>query len=274
MKNTIFIAALCTLVILGSCKKDKNQNDSFKSNLNVSLEQNALMMFNSGTWCGNCGSKMKPAKEKLAKDNDSRVIMLSSHGPSGRDPLYNSLYDSLYIYQSGNGTACTIWGADEYNYYSHSSKTSISQWRSEIDKIKNQKSFGGVDLDWRIDGNQLKVNTKSKITKVHHTWTTQSKLKLAVYLLEDELFADQIGGFGSTADLHSSVVRASISKLASGDIVVNNPELNVDYEKSFSINLKEEWKKENLKVVAVLRMAYYNTITGLNWPVYVNAKVK
>lgn len=216
------------------------------------FNQRILLVSHTGAGCGYC-----PTTKQAFKDAEESVG-------------YKDKFNTVYSYSYDSGEACyssaakTLW-----NYYvnvcktgdyltgypsfttnfcfNYTGKTNITD---RIDTFWDKNVTASVALATKRDGNKLIVNTAVKSSK-------DQNIKIALWLLEDDVYATQSNASASWMHTHHNVMRDGITGLSSTDISgVDFGYVNAytTYERvmNFDLFIGSSWNINNCKLIAII----------------------
>lgn len=216
------------------------------------FNQRILLVSHTGAGCGYC-----PPTKQAFKDAEENVY-------------YKDKFNTVYSYSLSSGEACyssaakTLW-----NYYvnvcktgdylsgypsfttnfcfNYTGKTNITD---RIDTFWDKNVSASVALATKRDGNKLIVNAAVKSKK-------DQNIKIALWLLEDDVYATQSGATASWMHTHHNVMRDGITGLSSTDIAgVDFGYVNAytTYERVMEQELfiANSWNINNCKLIAII----------------------
>ena len=216
------------------------------------FNQRILLVSHTGAGCGYC-----PTTKQAFKDAEESVG-------------YKDKFNTVYSYSYDSGEACyssaakTLW-----NYYvnvcktgdyltgypsfttnfcfNYTGKTNITD---RIDTFWDKNVTASVALATKRDGNKLVVNAAVKSSK-------DQNIKIALWLLEDDVYATQSNASASWMHTHHNVMRDGITGLSSTDISgVDFGYVNAytTYERvmNFDLFIGNSWNINNCKLIAII----------------------
>ncbi len=216
------------------------------------FNQRILLVSHTGAGCGYC-----PPTKQAFKDAEESVG-------------YKDKFNTVYSYSFASGEACyssaakTLW-----NYYvnvcktgdqltgfpsfttnfcfNYTGKTNIT---NRIDEFWDKNVSASVALATKRDGNKLVVNAAVKSKN-------DQNIKIALWLLEDDVYATQSNASASWMHTHHNVMRDGITGLSSTDIAgVDFGYVNAytTYERVMDLELfiASSWNINNCKLIAII----------------------
>jgi hypothetical protein len=204
-------------------------------NLVPDKTQNGFAINYTATWCTYCGDWGLPLIHDMATLAPNGAI-LAVH-VSG-DPMTTGLYPSFGADRTTGGGIPSFWVGDI--------KTSNSSDMFQL--LYSGDADAGVDYSYSIENNIMTINTKTKffIQKM-------AKYYLSIIIVEDGIDgssnapSDYIqqgtsNSYPNNDFTHDFVVRrGSIPSNAYGEIIAENPVYNDVVEKTYKIQLEDNW---------------------------------
>lgn len=257
----------------GCKKKDTTDNtNNGPTPLVVKQENKAFMVDFTETWCGPCGSYGGPSFDKVVDQLENTSLTCMKIYASSTPATFNSKYSQAMGTDYGvKGVPTFFVNKDELNkgggVYSQVDQN-VTWVTSKANTFAGSAVNAGVALDKSVSGTTMTVRTKCKFFT---DYTAGTDFRLAVYVVEDQLKADQNTASGVVKDYtHRNLLRTGSSATYKGDPINNKGAiaLNQEFDKDIQITLDPSWNTANLKVIAVI---YDATAAGL--PVMVNSNM-
>ena len=239
-------------------------------NESVPRQFNVVEQFTSIN-CGYCpvGSEMLSALQDLRDD----VAVVAIHS-SGMD--YGHAIPDPYVLPEGDNLAYTFttsyptgmfnrYYIDDPNMNSDGSLALILSWNgssqavaqmfseSVVDASNSIPSFANVNIDaeYNEDNRQLTITVSGDAVEGFKNLVEDAAL--TVYLTEDNVEGKQINynvGSSYLNYVHNNVLRSVVNENLYGDPVVWTGDNT--YSNEYTVTLDDEWKPENMKVVAFI----------------------
>ncbi len=209
----------------------------------VSFFKKMLTIYFTGTGCPNC-PPVKDHLHAIAEDPAyaDRFILTSAHTFNADDPAYLSQ-------PINNACAVSSYPTLVYDMY-----VRLIAGGLEEDKIKKvfddtysqEEVAAGISASSIVENGQIVIKAAVKAAK-------EGDLRAGVFVLEDGIFGKQSGGTREDHNTHDDCIRTIIGRQSNSDFTGESlGAFTVGQEKEFvfkPITIKEEWKKENLKLV-------------------------
>ena len=217
------------------------------------FNQRILLVSHTGVGCGNC----PPVKEafKYAEENiyyKDKFNTVYSHSYGGTGACYSSAAKTLWnYYQNVCSTGDYLTGYPSFttNFcFNYTGKAGSVLDR--IDTFWDKNVSASVALTTKRDGNKLIVNAAVKSNK-------DQNIKIALWLLEDDVYATQSNATASWMHTHHNVMRDGITSISSTDIAgVDFGYVNAytTYERvmNFDLFIGSSWNINNCKLIAII----------------------
>lgn len=210
---------------------------------NVEFRHRMLLLQHTGNECPNCPRLMEILK-KLSDDEAyaPHYLHVASHSYNTSDPAYTSAAASLSkeLNLTGYYPWLTYNLTTKEGYYIEDIKDSINSYKKDV-------ADAGISAAVTHSGNHVYANVSIKSA-------IESKYRVAVWLLEDNIHAVQSGATASWQNMHENCLRA-MSGVSRAECIYGQP-LGLIEEggsKDFiaSIELDPSWKIESCKVIII-----------------------
>lgn len=216
------------------------------------FNQRILLVSHTGAGCGYC----PPAKQAF-KDAEENVYYkdkfntVYSYSFKSMEACYSSAARTLWNYYVNvckTGDQLTGYPSFTTNFcFNYTGKTNIT---NRIDEFWDKNVSASVALATKRDGNKLVVNAAVKSKK-------DQNIKIALWLLEDDVYATQSSASASWMHTHHNVMRDGITGLSSTDISgVDFGYVNAytTYERVMDLELfiGSSWNINNCKLIAII----------------------
>ena len=217
------------------------------------FNQRILLVSHTGAGCGYC----PPVKEafKYAEENiyyKDKFNAVFSYSFSFTEACYSSAAQTLwnyYVNVCSSGDELTGYPSFTTNYcYNWTGKAGSVLDR--IDTFWDKNVSASVALTTKRDGNKLIVNAAVKSNK-------DQNIKIALWLLEDDVYATQSNATASWMHTHHNVMRDGITGISASDIAgVDFGYVNAytTYERvmNFDLFIGSSWNINNCKLIAII----------------------
>lgn len=216
------------------------------------FNQRILLVSHTGAGCGYCPptkQAFKDAEESVGyKDKFNTVY---SYSFASTEACYSSAAKTLWNYYVNvckTGDYLSGYPSFTTNFcFNYTGKTNITD---RIDEFWDKNVSASVALATKRDGNKLVVNAAVKSKK-------DQNIKIALWLLEDDVYATQSNASASWMHTHHNVMRDGITGLSSTDIAgVDFGYVNAytTYERvmDFELFVANSWNINNCKLIAII----------------------
>jgi thiol-disulfide isomerase/thioredoxin len=244
----IFICLIAT-VWVASC--EKSDTGSGIDN-NVPEQQNAVLFYFSGNWCGPCGLYGRPALKNIAEEFKGRVSIIDCQlNGSGKDPLNNAYATTMAGVFNVQAVPTAFIGANKGMKVVSGNSDMETQIRDALNDNISPNSIANTVITSQVEGSEVYVNVKTRFFQ-----ETSDKFELAVYLLESNIVERQYVSSNGWDDnsIFNNVLREVLSEMDGqlGENLVTGSVKNEEITKSFKVTLNPAWKRENLSVAAII----------------------
>ena len=216
------------------------------------FNQRILLVSHTGAGCGYC----PPVKEAFKNAEEStyykdKFNAVFSYSFSSTEACYSSAAKTLwnyYVNVCSTGDYLTGYPSFTTNFcFNYTGKTGVTD---RIDTFWDKDVTASVALATKRDGNKLIVNTAVKSSKDQH-------IKIALWLIEDDVYATQSNATASWMHTHHNVMRDGITGISSTDIAgVEFGYVNAytTYERvmNFDLFVGSSWNINNCKLIAII----------------------
>ncbi len=238
---TVFSVASCTII-------DDNERLIYVKPSDV--KKHVLIEDFTGQRCVNCPKAAEKIKELQETYGEENIIAVGIYGgdfgyttvAEGHKPLSLTTEDGSSYYTKWNVKAQPSGMVDRYG---GQVLTNLSYWTAYTNGMINTEPTVAIipTTNYNADTKTLQVDVEVA------GLNTLSGAKLQVWLVEDGIVDMQYMPDGSVNNeyVHNHVFRATLSNVNGDDINVVE---DSDIKKSYSIQIKDEWKAENMSVVA------------------------
>ncbi len=232
-----FMLLLAVGAFAASCSKEATISET----ITIPQTQKTLLIYKGATWCGPCGSSGKPVLRAMEAIGEDKVVCLASqtndglNSPAG-DLIGNNLMTRFsqngipHMFETGNGST--------YNFYPNQSTAT-----NNMNTINGKSANVNAYVSASTTGSTIDVKAKTKFFAAG-----SGEYYLSILVLEDNIQKTQSG---SSNPEHDNVIRGNAGSSAWGEVITSTA-MDAEQEFSYSINIDPTWKKENLKVAAVI----------------------
>jgi hypothetical protein len=232
-----FMLLLAVGAFAASCSKEATVSET----ITIPQTQKTLLISRSATWCGPCGSSGKPVFRALEAIGDDKIVCLASqandglNSPAG-DLIGNNLMSRFqqngipHMFQTGNGNTL--------NFYPNQSTAT-----NNMNTINAKAANANVYVSASVEGSTITIKAKTKFFAAG-----SGNYQLGVLILENGIQKTQAG---SSNPNHDGVIRGNAGSSAWGEAITSTA-MDAEQEFSYTVNVDPTWKKENLKVAAII----------------------
>lgn len=249
------------VLILGACQHEMEKNIDYQLNCNDSTavnqipgssansdciyfhpEQKILLTYFTSANCPKCGKAGNKLFKKLMGE-DKRIVPLAVHY-GFKDPLQIKEADSFFYNFLPYSAPFFIFNNRALNDKEFS-EDSILKKASQVLNALQKSSVAAVATVFSINGDSLTCYYGTRFFD-----DTSGKFYLACYLAEDKVLKKQNGVFGKIK--HHNVLRETITSPFGEEVIQGKINSGFTYKNVKKIHLKQEYRKQNLIVIAVL----------------------
>lgn len=220
------MATAAALTLTVACKKKTTDDGNGAAAFTVENKQRTLLVYNTATWCGPCGTYGGPTFKGTLTNEDIVAIDLHTSGSSLLTPIYApggakkdtamiapfAIY--LYAQTKPNGYIPHFYANNTFLGNSEVTTTSIT---SAANTFKATAPTAGVAVKASASGNVINIDYKAKafsaLTGDYH---------LSLLLCEKSVTATQSGAPGGITD-HKHIVRATAYGTAASPLDAFSP---------------------------------------------------
>jgi hypothetical protein len=253
--RTLSILTASLLLFLG-CAKDDDSNTQTTPEKgevpalpadpqpeNTSFVHRIMLLQHTGTACPNCPRLMVSLKE-LAEDKDyaEKYQHVASHSYNTDDPAYSKAASQISGQSRAYPDLSFNLGAE-----STGNDTSLPTIKEYIDRLHKDAADVGIAASAGIEGKTVTVNVQIKAA-------VENNYRVAAWILEDDIEAEQDGAVAPWQNIHENALRAfSGNSLNMGVYGERLGDLKAGEtaEKVLAIVLEDGWKAENCKVLVI-----------------------
>lgn len=212
-----------------------------------------LLVQHTGATCSNC-PRMMESLRTLSQDESYNTLYhhVASHSYNGgeADDAYSEAARDLSMAYnlSGNYPLMT------YNLSSVNTGSDLKEIKAQIDMLKKDKADAGIAASVKISGDDILVNAEVKAA-------VANKYRIAVWLLEDEIYSLQAGMYESWQNTHNNALRyaaGKVSQLSFAGEKLGELAQGEKAGKMFVLPLADEWVAENCEVLVIVTAADSN----------------
>ena len=220
------------------------------------FNQRVLMVDHTGLGCGYC-PYMKEAI-KSAEENSNykdKFNVVYSYSYSSNEVCYTSTSKTLFSYYQNVCSTSTI-GMYLTGYpsttmnFNHNTAGNYNMVQSQINEVWDENPTASIALGAKIEGDKIVISASVKSSKTQN-------IKLALWVLEDDIYATQSNATASWMHTHHNVLRDAPTGVSKSDISgvdFGYVEANTTMSRvmEFDLFAASSWKRENFKVIAII----------------------
>ena len=216
----------------------------------TSFKHRLLLVQHTGTNCPNCPRMMDSLKE-LAQDEaySSLYTHVASHSYN-ENGIGDDAYSPAAVTLSGE--FCSGFYPDlTFNLTKENTGTDLREIKAKIDEFKKDKAEAGIAAAVQTAGETILVNVQMKAGK-------DNQYRIAVWVLEDEIYSRQSGASESWYNTHENALRymhgsSVISKIYGEKVgaVKAGETKSIDV----TVPVDSSWKTENCEVLLIVSAA-------------------
>ena len=205
-----------------------------------------LLVQHTGTDCPNC-PRLMTALKALSEDSDyaSRYYHVASHSYNNDDPAYSNAAVLL------SSSFCSGYYPDlTYNLsrLGAMEDASLNSIKSRIDELQSPYAAVGISASVTHKDGKLYINAEVKSV-------VQNDFRLAIWVLEDEIYGRQSGATDSWQNTHENALRAMYGSGLAAQIYgesIGKLKAEQKVKRIFSMDCNDGWNIENCKVLLIV----------------------
>jgi len=227
---TLFLAIIMTITIQAQI---------------VPEEQQSLITKVTATWCGNCGTWGWSFYEDISADNDDKALMMKAHYSGD---LQNSIGQEMGTNFNITGQPRFFVNNTDQNITPSNTTTKRTEVANAVNDIASQTPIVNAAVDVTITVGEINFEVKTKFFAA-----TSGEYYTNVYIVEDNVIANQSGQSTGANTSHQDVVRGAVDANTFGQLVVDGSAgMNMEVNHSYVIQTDPTWDIENLEFIAVV----------------------
>ncbi len=204
----------------------------------------------TGTWCGYCPAVAAAVEMLREETQDIAVVAIHQTSGSHPDPMHFPEVEELKTEFGVDGLPAAR--------VNRTVGWSLPFDISEVLPLAGQETNLAIAINSQLDGNNLTV----QVDVVYENGSVTGD-KLVVYLVEDDIIADQTNYYDTDPTspfyqmgnpipnfVHKDVLRKSISNLF-GDAITATPALE-EFSKTLSVSIESDYAIDKLRIVAMV----------------------
>lgn len=204
-----------------------------------------LMIQHTGTACGYCPYMMS-ALAQLAQDSEysSQYCLAASHSYNTDDPMYSAITKTIgRLYGTGDYPYVSMDLNKNLGVNNSSIAANVSNLKKLLDNNAVAMPDAGITAAVSATSAQIIINTTVKAA-------VTGSYRVGVWILEDNINAQQFGAQSDEHNIHNNAVRAA----AGNQSILTGTEIGtIEAGKTGNIvqtiNIDRKWKIENCKVL-------------------------
>lgn len=224
---------------------------------NFQFNYRMLLVNHTGIHCGYCPgmkSVLKELSENPEYNTTYNVVYAHTFDKTeADDPCYSADAYTLFAYYKGvcakSYMPLTGYPSVTLNYQ-HDHAASTTTLMSQLDLLKRDVADAAVAVATVLDGDNVIVSAeiKSSVTQYY---------RMSVWVLENDIYAKQSGGYESWMNTHKSVIRDCVSGVAKEDasgvdwgyVSANDSSRRVF---TFPLDKNPLWNRDNLSLIVII----------------------
>ena len=218
------------------------------------FNQRLLIVDHTGVGCGYCPnmkSTLKALEEDANYSHKFNIVYAYSFGQS--ETCYSSAAKTFWNYYkevcSSSYMPLTGYPSATFNYCRNFA-AAPGNMKTKIDEYWDETPSASVALATTIKDGKYVVNVEVKSAQAQN-------IHLALWVLEDDIYAKQSGGYEEWMNNHHSVLRDCLTGASKSDISgidFGYIQANTSMSRVYQFDLFEatSWKSENFKLIAVI----------------------
>ncbi len=216
----------------------------------TSFKHRMLLVQHTGTNCPNCPRMMDSLKE-LAKDEayNGLYTHVASHSYN-ENGVGDEAYSPAAVTLSGE--FCSGFYPDlTFNLTKENTGTDLREIKAKIDEFKKDKADAGIAAAVQTAGQSIMVSTEIKVAK-------DNQYRIAVWVLEDDIYSRQSGASESWYNTHENALRYMHGSSVIGKIYGEKVGAVKAGEKKaldVTVPVESHWKTENCEVMIIVSAA-------------------
>lgn len=220
---------------------------------NLSFRHRMLLVQHTGATCSNCPRMMECLK-RLSEDAayNSLYHHVASHSYNGgdQDDAYSEAARDLSMVYNTTGNYPML----TFNLTTVSAGTDLTEIKQQIDLRMKDKADIGIAAAAKISGDDILVNVEVKAA-------VENSYRVAVWLLEDDIYSFQYGMTESWQNHHDNALRYAAgrsSQLSFAGEKLGTLASGEKTGKMFVIPIEDNWVIENCEVLVLVTAADSN----------------
>ena len=218
------------------------------------FNQRMLIVDHTGVGCGYCPN-MKSALKSMEEDSNyaHKINIVYAYSFSQNEVCYSSASKTFWSYYkdvcSTSYMPLTGYPSATFNYCRNFA-AAPNHMKSKVDEYWDENPSASVALAATIKDGKYVVNVEVKSAEAQ-------SIHLALWVLEDDIYAKQSGGYEEWMNNHHSVLRDCLTGASKSDISgidFGYIQANTTMSRVYQFDLFEAaaWNSDNLKLIAVI----------------------
>ena len=220
---------------------------------NLSFRHRMLLIQHTGATCSNC-PRMMDCLKKLAQDDAYsglyHHVASHSYNDGERDAAYSKSARDLSMAYNKSG----LYPMLTFNLTTLSAGTDLAEIKAQIDLLKKDKADVGIAAAAKVSGDDVLVNVEMKAA-------AGNDYRVAVWLLEDDIFCLQDGMTESWHNTHDNALRYAAGAVSQFSFVgekVGRLNAGDRAGKMFAIPVEDGWNVGNCEALVFVTSADNN----------------
>ena len=208
--------------------------------------RNVLIEEFTTEYCGYCPEAAAGLHSFMTSNPDlaSRVAVVCHHAGYYTDWLTIDASERYTWFYGGGGTYAPAFMYDRFAWDGKTPVVSRGGYKESVEKRIAETSYANINLTANFNADKSAINVTADCER---GWNFSSTpVRITLFLTEDNIKAHSQSGGGSSF-VHQHVLRSVNDTWGE---VLNWSDKNASY--NFTFNLDASWKKEDLKVVAII----------------------
>lgn len=218
------------------------------------FNQRMLIVDHTGVGCGYC-PEMKSALKAMEEDANysHKINIVYAYSFSQNEVCYSSASKTLWNYYkevcSSSYMPLTGYPSATFNYCRNFA-AAPNHMKSKVDEYWDENPSASVALAATIKDDKYVINVEVKSAEAQN-------IHIALWALEDDIYAEQSGGYYEWMDTHHSVLRDCLTGASKNDISgidFGYVQANSTMSRVYQLDMFKAtaWNSDNFKLIAVI----------------------